>query len=213
MIDRATQTAVRIGTTDQVPRLGPRSPIPPLGGGRALGMLLRGFCGRSVGVFLLVQPLERRLGELSRARTRVVVTITRSGALLLIDIDEDGRGVPAADRERIFEPLRRLDSVQQRGPTGVGLAIVRRIAPHSLPECLWLVRDKRTAVGEFLITEPGPAGMFRTDSVISVRTLPSTEKRRRNPFRRNFSLHGPNHQEIFSRKGRNLRLIGIQAPT
>ena len=57
----------RIGNTEKVLRLGPLNPIHPLGGGRGLGMLLLGFCGLSVGVYLLVHPLRRRLGELSRA--------------------------------------------------------------------------------------------------------------------------------------------------
>lgn len=58
---------VRIGATEQVLRLGPLNPIHPLGGGRGLGMALLGFCGLSIGVYLLVRPLRRRLGELSRA--------------------------------------------------------------------------------------------------------------------------------------------------
>lgn len=58
---------VRIGATDQVLRFGPLNPTHPLGGGRGLGLLLAGFCGLSFGVYLLVRPLRRRLGELSRA--------------------------------------------------------------------------------------------------------------------------------------------------
>jgi two-component system sensor histidine kinase RstB len=58
---------VRIGTTDRVLRFGPLHPTHPLGGARGIGILLLGFCGLSVGVYLLVRPLSRRLGELSRA--------------------------------------------------------------------------------------------------------------------------------------------------
>lgn len=58
---------VRIGATDQVMRFGPLNPIHPLGGGRGLAMALLGLCGLSVGVYLLVRPLRRRLGELGRA--------------------------------------------------------------------------------------------------------------------------------------------------
>ena len=45
-------------------------------------------------------------------------------------IDDDGPGVPVADRARIFDPLVRLDAARSRdtGGVGLGLALVRRIA-------------------------------------------------------------------------------------
>lgn len=48
----------------------------------------------------------------------------------VLTVDDDGPGVPPADRERIFEPFIRLDESRDRGTggTGLGLAIVSRVA-------------------------------------------------------------------------------------
>ena len=45
-------------------------------------------------------------------------------------MEDDGPGIPAPDRARVFEPFLRLDASRDRhtGGFGLGLAIVRRIA-------------------------------------------------------------------------------------
>jgi signal transduction histidine kinase len=64
------------------------------------------------------------------AASRVVITATADGHLARIEIDDDGLGIPAADRTRVFDRFVRLDSSRERGTgtTGLGLAIAREIA-------------------------------------------------------------------------------------
>ena len=52
-----------------------------------------------------------------------------AGALVLI-VEDDGPGIPLAERGRVFEPFHRLDSSRDRhtGGFGLGLAIVWRVA-------------------------------------------------------------------------------------
>jgi signal transduction histidine kinase len=51
----------------------------------------------------------------------------RPGRDVVLDVTDDGPGVPPADRERIFERFVRLDDARSRddGGAGLGLAIVR----------------------------------------------------------------------------------------
>ena len=67
------------------------------------------------------------------AGATVELTARREGEDVLVSVTDDGPGVPAADRERIFERLVRLDDSRSRadGGAGLGLAITRQvIAAH-----------------------------------------------------------------------------------
>jgi len=64
------------------------------------------------------------------AHSRVALTVETVGGQTVINVDDDGPGVPPAERERLFEPFTRLDASRDRGSggMGLGLAIVRSVA-------------------------------------------------------------------------------------
>jgi len=64
------------------------------------------------------------------ARTSVTVRIEQRAEHVVLHVDDDGPGIPAADRERVFERFTRLDEARTRdaGGAGLGLAIAREIA-------------------------------------------------------------------------------------
>jgi signal transduction histidine kinase len=63
------------------------------------------------------------------ARGRVELAVTREGTRQLVTVTDDGPGIPAADRERVFDRFTRLDDARARdaGGAGLGLAIVREL--------------------------------------------------------------------------------------
>ncbi|MGX1914388.1 ATP-binding protein [Streptomyces phaeochromogenes] len=79
--------------------------------------------------------LARVLGNLldnaqRHTRTSVDVTVRRAGEWAVVGVADDGAGVPAAERERVFERFVRLDEARTRddGGAGLGLAIARDVA-------------------------------------------------------------------------------------
>ena len=64
------------------------------------------------------------------ARNRVVLSVAKVDGRSVLFVDDDGPGVPAAERERLFEPFTRIENSRERGSGGVGLglAIVKSVA-------------------------------------------------------------------------------------
>jgi signal transduction histidine kinase len=63
------------------------------------------------------------------ARARVELSLAERDGHVELTVADDGPGVPAAARERVFERFARLDEGRARdaGGTGLGLAIVREV--------------------------------------------------------------------------------------
>ncbi|GAA4581478.1 hypothetical protein GCM10023194_12820 [Planotetraspora phitsanulokensis] len=64
------------------------------------------------------------------ARRAIQVQVGHDDTLAELSVADDGPGIPAKDRERVFERFARLDAgrCRHRGGTGLGLAIARDIA-------------------------------------------------------------------------------------
>ena len=61
--------------------------------------------------------------------TTVTVRVLRTGHQAVIEVEDEGPGIPPDGQERIFEPFTRLHGTTRHGSggTGLGLAIARRI--------------------------------------------------------------------------------------
>lgn len=79
--------------------------------------------------------LTRAAGNLLRnavhyAKSVVHVSVTERDGKRELCVEDDGPGIPVAERKRLFEPFARLDESRDRdsGGFGIGLAIVKQIA-------------------------------------------------------------------------------------
>lgn len=73
----------------------------------------------------LLANARRAAGESGR----VELSASAAGGRIRVDVDDDGPGVPAAEREQVFERFHRTDAARGRdaGGSGLGLAISRAI--------------------------------------------------------------------------------------
>lgn len=87
--------------------------------------------GRVVGDARRLAQVVRNLVDNAQRHAHSVVAagVMPAGDRVLLTIDDDGPGIAAEDRERVFERFSRLDPGRSRlqGGTGLGLALVRRI--------------------------------------------------------------------------------------
>lgn len=69
---------------------------------------------------------------LRHAVSTVTLTAAAGDGTILITVDDDGPGIPPADRERVFQRFTRLEPARSRkdGGVGLGLAVVDRVVRH-----------------------------------------------------------------------------------
>ena len=102
--------------------------------------------------------LARLVGNLAdnavrHATTAVAFSLSDDGADVVLAVDDDGPGVPEAERDRIFERFARVDGARtsSTGGTGLGLAIARDIAGQHHGT---LVLDPTHPGARFVLTLP-----------------------------------------------------------
>ena len=100
------------------------------GGGVALGELSSGTLRADPDQ--LTQVIRNLLANARRhagPRGQVAISALARGSRLMIRIDDDGPGIAAAERERVFERFHRSEAARDRdsGGSGLGLAIARSI--------------------------------------------------------------------------------------
>lgn len=92
------------------------------------------------GISRLLRRAVRNLLENARRYSNgdVRVELRREGGMAVVRVCDQGPGVPAAERERIFEPFYRLAGASERdGGVGLGLSLVRSITQrhHGSVQC------------------------------------------------------------------------------
>ncbi|MFZ6742409.1 sensor histidine kinase [Undibacterium sp. JH2W] len=82
--------------------------------------------------------------------------IYRSENMLVIEINDRGTGIPAEQRERIFEPFYRLPGAKESdGGVGLGLSLVKQIAQKHAAEITCLEREGGGSCFRFSMQQTG----------------------------------------------------------
>jgi signal transduction histidine kinase len=125
-----------------------RRPVPE-GISLRLGRLDRAFVlGDETQLSRIVSNLVDN--ALKYAASTVELSVRQDGRQAVISVSDDGPGIPAADRMRIWERFSRLDDARSRasGGSGLGLAMVRELtAAHG-------------GTASVTSSEPGPGATF-----------------------------------------------------
>ena len=106
----------------------------------------------------LVRMVSNLVDNAARhAATAVQIGLTSHADIVRLTVDDDGPGIPSADRERVFERFVRLDTSRTRdqGGSGLGLAVVRSIVTRHRGHVR--VEDSPTGGARFIVELPAPS--------------------------------------------------------
>lgn len=105
---------------------------------------------------LLMRAVGNLLGNAAKyGAGRVLLHAAREGGQVAIAVEDDGPGIPAAERERVFEPFYRLDSSRDRASGGFGLGLAIAHKAVALHGGSLRVEDSELGGARFLIRLPG----------------------------------------------------------
>jgi signal transduction histidine kinase len=105
----------------------------------------------------LAHAVSNLVDNAARYATSVVqITLSSFDGTVRIAVDDDGPGIPVADRERVFERFTRLDDSRARpqGGSGLGLAVVRAIVSRHRGQ----IRIEDSPLGGARVVVELPAG-------------------------------------------------------
>jgi signal transduction histidine kinase len=116
--------------------------------------------GRVAGAETLLARAVRNLVDnaVRHTRTQVTIRVWTADPWVHLQVEDDGDGIPVADREHIFDRFARLDEARARdaGGSGLGLAIVREIV-HAHGGRVF-VDDGATGGARFTLSLPASTG-------------------------------------------------------
>ena len=80
-------------------------------------------------IYLLVKTLTDNAVRYTPAGSRIDLSVQQHPDHLLICVEDNGKGIPAAEHRRVFDPFYRILGSDEQG-SGLGLAIARSIADN-----------------------------------------------------------------------------------
>ena len=77
------------------------------------------------------RTITNLIGNANRFASEIVIRAAKSRKFMIVIVEDNGPGIPEAERENVFRPFYRLDGARNQdsgGNSGLGLAIARDIA-------------------------------------------------------------------------------------
>jgi signal transduction histidine kinase len=74
----------------------------------------------------ILENLLSNAAKYSAEGSEIRIAVERQQEQAVIEVEDRGIGIPAADQSRLFETFHRASNVENRPGTGLGLSIVRK---------------------------------------------------------------------------------------